>query len=71
MKIERIDAYVVKLPRSQSPETGPDYGRPGQPLAYETVPQFGDMIARRYSEALFVKVTSDTGLVGWGEGQSL
>ena len=71
MKIERIDAYVVKVPRWNGPATGPDYSRPGRGLAYDTTPNFGDMGPTRNSEALFVKVTSDTGLAGWGEGQSL
>ena len=34
-------------------------------------PPIDDMAGRRFSEALFVKVTANNGLVGWGEGQSL
>ena len=71
MKIEAVDAYVVKLPRSEEPRKGPDYGRSSRGLAYDTSPPFNDMGARNYSEALFVKVSADNGLVGWGEGQSL
>lgn len=71
MRIERIEPYVVKLPRGNAVPHEPDYRQPPRPLAYDTTPPFGDMNAVRYSEALFVKVTADNGLVGWGEGQSL
>ena len=71
MKISRIDAYVIQMPRPNAPEAGPDYRRSGHHLAYETTPPLDDMVPARNSEALFVKVTSDAGVVGWGEGQSL
>lgn len=71
MKIESVESFVVKLPRSNTPGDAPDYVLPGRPLAYETDPPFGDMAAAQHSEALFVKITSETGHVGWGEGQSL
>ena len=71
MQIEQVDAYVVKMPRPNVPDDASDYARPGRGLAYETSPPFGDMSAFKYSEALFVKVICDNGLVGWGEGQSL
>jgi len=71
MVIEKIESFVVKLPRPNIGEDIPDYGRPAHGLSYETDPPIDDMAGRRYSEALFVKVTADNGLVGWGEGQSL
>ena len=69
-KIESIESFVVKVPRPNAPD-GPDYAQTLRPLAYETDPPFGDMNAARNFEALFVKVTSESGHVGWGEGQSL
>ena len=71
MRIEQIDAYVVKLPRPNIAENIPDYVRPRKSLSYDTTPPIDDMAAARYAEALFVKITADNGLVGWGEGQSL
>ncbi|MXZ09820.1 MAG: mandelate racemase/muconate lactonizing enzyme family protein [Gemmatimonadetes bacterium] len=71
MRIEQIDAYVVKLPRPNIAENIPDYARPRKSLSYDTAPPIDDMAAARYAEALFVKITADNGLVGWGEGQSL
>ena len=71
MRIEQIDAYVVKLPRLNIAENIPDYVRPRKSLSYDTTPPIDDMAAARYAEALFVKITADNGLVGWGEGQSL
>ena len=71
MRIEQIDAYVVKLPRPNIAEDIPDYVRPRKSLSYDTTPPIDDMAAARYAEALFVKITADNGLVGWGEGQSL
>ena len=62
MEIERIDSYVVKVPKGNGPGEAPGYFWPRG--------QFSVMGATA-SEALFAKVTSDTGLVGWGEGQSL
>jgi L-alanine-DL-glutamate epimerase-like enolase superfamily enzyme len=71
MKIESIESFVVKLPKDGVPEDRPDYVSSIRPLAYETDPPFGDLNAARYWEALFVKVTNESGHVGWGEGQSL
>jgi L-alanine-DL-glutamate epimerase-like enolase superfamily enzyme len=71
MKIESVESFVVKLPKSNTPGNAPNYVLPGRPLAYETDPPFGDMAAAQHSEALFIKITSETGHVGWGEGQSL
>jgi L-alanine-DL-glutamate epimerase-like enolase superfamily enzyme len=71
MKIETVESFVVKLPKGGTPDGQPDYVQSNRPLAYETDPPFGDMNASRYWEALFIKITSDTGHVGWGEGQSL
>ncbi|MBV7336410.1 mandelate racemase/muconate lactonizing enzyme family protein [Chloroflexi bacterium TSY] len=71
MKIAQIESYVIKLPRPEASPNRPDYRQSVRGLAYDTSPPINDMAALNYAEALFVKVTSDNGLVGWGEGQSL
>ena len=71
MKIESIESFVVKLPKEGIPSDRPDYVSPNRPLAYITDPPFGDMIQAKNMEALFVKITSECGKTGWGEGQSL
>ncbi|MBS11284.1 MAG: hypothetical protein CME19_06755 [Gemmatimonadetes bacterium] len=71
MKIESIESLVVKLPRTGTEVSESIYNSPGRPLAYHTDPPFGDVAAANHSEALFVKVTTESGHVGWGEGQSL
>ena len=38
MVIEKIESFVVKLPRPGIAEDMPDYGRPGRGLSYETDP---------------------------------
>ncbi len=71
MKIESIESFVVKLPKDGVRCDIPDYAAPHRPLTYQTDPPFGDLNGARYWEALFIKVTSECGHVGWGEGQSL
>ena len=70
-KIESIEAFAVKLPKQGSIPHPSVYQGPGRPLAYETEPPFGDLGNGPNHEALFVKITSESGHVGWGEGQSL
>ena len=45
MRIEQIDAYVVKLPRPNIAENIPDYVRPRKSLSYDTTPPIDDMAA--------------------------
>jgi len=60
MKITDVQTYAVRIPRG-----GP--GR-GEPSAYEEVKRYG--IASAHIQAYMVKVSTDEGLVGWGEGQA-
>ena len=71
MKIESIESFAVKLPKEGPTTHESTYAGPGRPLAYETDPPFGDLGNGPNFEALFVKITSESGHVGWGEGQSL
>lgn len=69
MRIERIDLYVVKLDhhyRLRGTDETP--GRlPGSDYFVE--PHWRQAYSRRL-EACLVKVTTDTGLAGWGEAQA-
>jgi D-galactarolactone cycloisomerase len=71
MKIEAIESFAVKLPKEGPTPHESIYRGPGRPLAYDTDPPFGDLGNGPNYEALFVKITSESGHVGWGEGQSL
>ena len=70
MKIEDIRVYAVQVPRERarprSPEAGTEWsadGRYFRRLPYRSL--YGSS-----AETLLVKITTDDGLTGWGEGQS-
>ena len=69
MRIERIDLYVVKLDhhyRLSGSDATP--GKlPGSDYFFE---QHWRQAYSRRLEACLVKVTTDTGLAGWGEAQA-
>ncbi len=77
MKISNVEAFAIKIPREEgSPEalgdassaTGESAG-PGAPPKY-FIPEARHAFKSNMHETLVVRVTTDEGLVGYGEGQS-
>jgi len=72
VKIAAIEATPVRLPRDLDAATG-TAGSPTRLVASESQYRWSETVTALYSvnfETALVKVTTDTGLVGWGEAQA-
>ena len=77
MKISNVEAFAIKIPREEgSPEArggaSSATGESAGPGAYSTyfIPEARHAFKSNMHETLVVRVTTDGGLVGYGEGQS-
>jgi galactonate dehydratase len=72
MKILSVEAIPVRLPRSRAQATG-TAGSPTQLVGNSGDYRWSDTVTALYSvhfETALVKVTTDSGLTGWGEAQA-
>ena len=72
MKIARITAYAIRLPRDITAARG-TAGSPARLIQGKSNYRFAENYQTIYSsmiETALIRIETDTGLVGWGEAQS-
>ena len=77
MKISNVEAFAIKIPRAESapeaivgPSAVPGKSTGSRPSSAYFIPENRHALKSNLHETLVVRISTDTGLTGYGEGQS-